>query len=92
MKFTQILALFYLMDPQEYLYRKKKFQRIFLDFLNNEENSEEDFDELIKISNDNNIGTDLNEFRLFLFFILLKTFLIIITEPSTFSAKSKKFF
>ena len=57
------------MDFDEYLSKKKSFHKYFLDYINNEENCEENYDIVINLINEYEIKEDINEFRLFLHFI-----------------------
>mgnify|MGYP001055766245 CR=1 FL=1 len=50
------------MDCKEYLLKKKKLQNAFLDFIDDESNSEENFQNLIYLLDDQHIKDDYNEF------------------------------
>ena len=51
---------------QEYLVKKKTLQKTFLEYLDNQSNCEENYENLICLVNDQKIKNDENEFRLFL--------------------------
>ena len=88
------------MEYQEYIEIKKRLQTSLLDFLSNDENTEEHFEQLISIINDQNIKDDANEFRLFLYLINTisnnhyrhKNFLIKIENIILFFKKEIKIF
>ncbi|KAK8836221.1 hypothetical protein M9Y10_039853 [Tritrichomonas musculus] len=57
------------MEFQQYLSEKKKLQDVFLGYLDDNENVEEHFENLLKICDDQNIKNDSNEFGLFIHFV-----------------------
>ena len=57
------------MDYKNYLSEKQKLQSAFLEYIDEEEEIEEHFQNLIKLIEDQNIKKDINEFRLLLHFI-----------------------
>lgn len=54
------------MNPHEYLSSKISLQNAILEFIDNETNVEEHFQNIIQLINNQNILTDVNEFRSFL--------------------------
>lgn len=57
------------MEIIEYLSKKKIFQIAFMRYIDNEEDSEENFVNLCNLINEQKIKSDITEFRLFLRFI-----------------------
>ena len=57
------------MDIHEYLLKKKNIQNAILAFIEDEEKDEENYQNLVKMVNENNISKDPNEFRSFLHLI-----------------------
>ena len=57
------------MEMHEYISSKKKIQEIFLKYIDDDENIEENYQNLIQVITDQQIPNDDNEFRLLLHLI-----------------------